>query len=113
MQERITYEYVRSKAIIDDADLGKVFVGFCCLSIEIVQKFANRSRTKLITGAGFSYYEPIENIPPQLLNLPTQDDAFTITEYEYELLDALAEKDELAFWLYRTTIENTTKANVC
>lgn len=104
IKEIITYEYSRLKAIIEDDKADKMFLGMCDITIIIVQKFANNTRTKMITDAGFSMSEPIKNVPWVLQNLPNREDAFHISETEYECWIPLQKKNELAYLLYRTAI---------
>lgn len=102
--EQLTYTYYRSKSIIEDEELGKVFVGFVSISILKEQITGNIKRQKLTKGPAFLMDCSLEEAPIQLLKLPKKDTKIILTQPEYELLEKSAEKEELAFWLYRTAI---------
>ena len=102
--EKLTYTYYRSTSIMEDEDLGRVFLGFVVLSIMKEYISGNIKRQKLIPGPGFYKECPLDEVPTQLSKLPCKDKEILLTQNEYELLEKSANQDELAFWLYRTAI---------
>lgn len=102
--EKLTYSYFRSTSIINDEDLGELFLGFVAISIMEEHLSGNIKRQKLTPGPGFYKECPVEEIPIQLTKLPDKETEIFLTQSEYELLEKSAENDELAFWLYRTAI---------
>jgi hypothetical protein len=102
--EKITYTYFRSTSIIEDEDLGELFLGFVALSTMNEHFSGNIKRQKLTAGPGFYKECPLREVPIQLSKLPHKDQEIFLTQNEYELLEKSADQDELAFWLYRTAI---------